>query len=92
MILSYLPTRSTTAQAASTMVKNRSINLREAIKEMIAVGAVGPGAHLYETLLGAQFDVSRTPICKAPIQWASTGLIVLGPRRSATETAIEIEP
>ena len=55
---------------------------------MIAVGTFGPGTHLDETVLAAQFGVSRTPIREALIQLASMGLIVLRPRRGAMVTEI----
>ena len=68
---------------ATPPIKNRSATLREAVEEMIAVGTYPPGAHLDETVLAAQFGVSRTPIREALIQLASMGLIVLRPRRGA---------
>lgn len=58
-------------------------NLREAIEEMIAIGAVAPGQHLDETELASRFGVSRTPIREALIQLASMGLVVIRPRRGA---------
>ncbi|MDM5181154.1 GntR family transcriptional regulator [Massilia sp. DJPM01] len=62
---------------------NRSATLREAIEEMIAVGALAPGQHLDETELAARFHVSRTPIRETLIQLASMGLVVIRPRRGA---------
>ena len=66
-----------------TAPNNRSSQLREAIEEMIAVGAVAPGQHLDETELAERFGVSRTPIREALIQLASMGLVVIRPRRGA---------
>lgn len=64
-------------------MKNRSTELREALEEMIAVGALSPGQHLDETELAARFEVSRTPIREALIQLASMGVVVIRPRRGA---------
>jgi len=63
--------------------QSRSSQLREAIEELIAVGAVAPGQHLDETELAARFGVSRTPIREALIQLESMGLVVIRPRRGA---------
>lgn len=63
--------------------QNRSETLREQIEEMIAVGKLGPGQALDETVLAEKFGVSRTPIREALIQLASMGIIVMRPRRSA---------
>ena len=62
---------------------SRSVQLREAIEEMIAVGTLPPGQHLDETELAARFNVSRTPIRETLIQLASMGLVVIRPRRGA---------
>ncbi|MFJ7566271.1 GntR family transcriptional regulator [Herminiimonas sp. NPDC097707] len=64
-------------------MKKHSEVLREAIEEMIAVGKLPPGHHLDETELAKEFGVSRTPIREALIQLASTGIIVIRPRRGA---------
>lgn len=64
-------------------MSSRSVQLREAIEELIAVGAFAPGAHLDETELAARFGVSRTPIRETLIQLASMGLVVIRPRRGA---------
>ncbi|RJF92360.1 GntR family transcriptional regulator [Noviherbaspirillum saxi] len=64
-------------------MNSRSHTLREAIEEMIAVGKLRPGAHLDETVLANEFNVSRTPIREALIQLASMGLVVIRPRRGA---------
>lgn len=64
-------------------MSNRSLQLREAIEEMIAVGTLPPGQHLDETVLAARFGVSRTPIRETLIQLASMGLVVIRPRRGA---------
>jgi DNA-binding GntR family transcriptional regulator len=69
-------------------MKNRSETLREAIEEMIAVGKLRPGEHLDETELAKAFGVSRTPIREALIQLASTGVIVIRPRRGAVVAEI----
>jgi DNA-binding GntR family transcriptional regulator len=69
-------------------IKKRSETLREAIEEMIAVGDVLPGQHLDETDLAQRFNVSRTPIREALIQLASSGLIVMRPRRGAVVAEI----
>jgi DNA-binding GntR family transcriptional regulator len=63
--------------------KKRSEVLRESIEEMIAMGKLAPGQHLDETMLTAQFGVSRTPIREALIQLASMGIVVMRPRRGA---------
>jgi DNA-binding GntR family transcriptional regulator len=63
--------------------KKRSETLRESIEELIAVGKLLPGQHLDETVLAAQFGVSRTPIREALIQLASMGIIEIRPRRGA---------
>src|SRR5471030_2596319 len=65
------------------MIKSHSATLREAIEEMIAVGALSPGQHLDETELATRFGVSRTPIRETLIQLASMGLVVIRPRRGA---------
>ena len=83
MMLATRLGRRSPIEAATTIVRNRSASLREAIEEMIAVGTFGPGDHLDETLLATQFGVSRTPIREALIQLSSMGLIVLRPRRGA---------
>jgi DNA-binding GntR family transcriptional regulator len=64
-------------------MKSRSETLRDAIEEMIAVGAYAPGQHLDETELAARFGVSRTPIRETLIGLASRGLVVIRPRRGA---------
>jgi len=64
-------------------MKNHSETLREAIEEMIVVGALAPGQHLDETELARQFGVSRTPIRETLIQLASMGIVVIRPRRGA---------
>jgi len=64
-------------------MKSRSETLREALEELIATGALGPGQHLDETELAARFGVSRTPIRETLIQLASMGLVVIRPRRGA---------
>lgn len=68
--------------------KKRSETLRESIEEMIAVGKLAPGQHLDETLLAAEFKVSRTPIREALIQLASMGIIDMRPRRGAVVAEI----
>ncbi|MDB5960152.1 MAG: GntR family transcriptional regulator [Massilia sp.] len=62
---------------------SRSVQLRESIEEMIAVGTLPPGQHLDETELATRFGVSRTPIRETLIQLASMGLVVIRPRRGA---------
>lgn len=47
------------------------------------MGQLAPGQHLDETDLAHEFGVSRTPIREALIQLASTGVIVMRPRRGA---------
>lgn len=64
-------------------MSNHSAQLREAIEEMIAVGALLPGQHLDETELATRFGVSRTPVRETLIQLASMGLVVIRPRRGA---------
>ncbi|MES2127444.1 MAG: GntR family transcriptional regulator [Pseudomonadota bacterium] len=64
-------------------MKSTSALLREAIEEMIAMGALQPGQHLDETELATRFGVSRTPVRETLIQLASMGLVVIRPRRGA---------
>lgn len=73
------------------MAKNRSHELCDAIEEMIAVGKLAPGAHLDETALSEQFEVSRTPIREALIQLASMGLVVIRPRRGAVVAEVSAQ-
>lgn len=56
--------------------------LRDAIEERCVSGAIRPGTRLDETELARQFGVSRTPVREALIELTSTGLVVMGPRRS----------
>lgn len=62
--------------------------LREAIEEQIATGALPPGSALDEAGLAAQHGVSRTPVREALIQLATEGLIEMRPRRGAVVTSI----
>jgi len=61
----------------------RSEHLREAIEERIATGVYPPGTRLDESVLAAEFAVSRTPIREALIQLTSEGLVDMRPRRGA---------
>jgi DNA-binding GntR family transcriptional regulator len=63
--------------------KKRSVELREAIEELIAIGKLVPGQHLDETVLAEQFGVSRTPIREALHQLDSMGIVIIRPRRGA---------
>ena len=73
------------ASRAATAAKpsTRAEQLRELIEEGIATGAFAPGMHLDETELAQRYGVSRTPLREALFQLASTGIIVLRPRRGA---------
>ena len=64
-------------------MKKSNVTLRESIEEMIATGKLSPGQHLDETVLAAQYGVSRTPVREALIQLGSMGIIVMRPRRGA---------
>ncbi|NEX63112.1 GntR family transcriptional regulator [Noviherbaspirillum galbum] len=64
-------------------MKKLSDLLREKIEERIVTGDLAPGASLDETALAEEFGASRTPLREAFIQLASSGLIILRPRRSA---------
>jgi DNA-binding GntR family transcriptional regulator len=66
----------------------RSEQLRDIIEERIATGLYEPGAQLDETELATEFEVSRTPVREALMQLASSGLIVLRPRRNAVVAEI----
>jgi len=72
----------------SSIMKNRSQELRDAIEDLIATGQLRPGDHLDETELATRFQVSRTPIREALIQLASMGLVVIRPRRGAVVAEI----
>lgn len=63
--------------------KKRSVELREAIEELVAIGKLLPGQHLDETVLAEQFGVSRTPIREALNQLDSMGIVIIRPRRGA---------
>ena len=65
------------------MKQKLSDELREAIEEKIAMGEYPPGMRVDETVLLAEFGVSRTPLREALIQLASLGLIEIRPRRGA---------
>ncbi len=72
------------------MKQKRSDQLRDAIEEKIAMGVLPPGTSLSETLLLAEFGVSRTPLREALIQLSSLGLVVIRPRRGAS--VAEVSP
>jgi len=67
----------------------RSLTIRAALEEMIAIGELAPGQHLDETELGKQLGVSRTPIREALIQLTSMGLVETRPRRGAIVAQID---
>lgn len=69
-------------------MKKLSDRLREQIEEKIATGELQPGSHLDETELANEFGASRTPLREALIQLASSGLIILRPRRSAVVATV----
>ena len=70
------------------MRKKRSDELREAIEEKIAIGVYPPRMRLDETVLLAEFGVSRTPLREALIHLKHQGLIELRPRRGAVVTEV----
>lgn len=61
----------------------RAQNLRDVLEDEIVMGRLRPGERLDEQSLATRFEVSRTPIREAFMQLASTGLVVLQPRRGA---------
>lgn len=60
-----------------------SETLKRALEERIVAGAYSPGARLDETEIAKEFAVSRTPVREALIQLASSGLVIIRPRRGA---------
>lgn len=61
----------------------RAQSLRDVLEDEIVMGRFRPGERLDEQSLANRFEVSRTPIREAFMQLASTGLVVLQPRRGA---------
>lgn len=61
----------------------RAQSLRDVLEDEIVTGRFRPGERLDEQSLANRFEVSRTPIREAFMQLASTGLVVLQPRRGA---------
>ena len=61
----------------------RANELRDRLEQEVVTGALRPGEHLDEQSLAARFGVSRTPIREALIQLATSGLVILHPRRGA---------
>lgn len=57
--------------------------LKLALEERIVAGTYPPGARLDETEIAQEFAVSRTPVREALIQLASSGLVIIRPRRGA---------
>ena len=60
-----------------------SETLKQALEERIVSGVYPPGARLDETEIAKEFSVSRTPVREALIQLASSGLLIIRPRRGA---------
>ncbi|WP_322102112.1 GntR family transcriptional regulator [Paraburkholderia sp. J41] len=69
----------------------RADQLREAIEEDIATGALLPGAPLDEAELIARFQVSRTPVREALLQLASAGMVEMRPRHGAVVARISLD-
>ena len=68
--------------------------IREAIADRIVHGLMKPGDPLDETMLAAEFGVSRTPIREALRQLETNGLAVSRPHRGAIVTklsAVELD-
>ncbi|THD48962.1 MAG: GntR family transcriptional regulator [Bradyrhizobium sp.] len=69
-------------------MKREDLTQAERLAEQIAAsvlsGEFAPGLRLDEAMLAARYAVSRTPVREALRQLASSGLIVLKPRRGAT--------
>src|ERR1700750_3233748 len=57
--------------------------LADEIAGSVLSGGFPPGFRLDEHMLAERFGVSRTPVCEALRQLASTGLIEIKPRRGA---------
>ena len=62
-------------------VGTRSEHVRDLIEEGIATGRFPPGMRLDEMELAERFNVSRTPLREALFQLASSGIVVMQPRR-----------
>ena len=75
--------RTTSKSGTAPKPSTRAEQLRELIEESIATGAFAPGMHLDETELAKRYGVSRTPLREALFQLASTGIVVMRPRRGA---------
>jgi DNA-binding GntR family transcriptional regulator len=69
----------------------RADALREQLEQDIVTGALRPGERLDEQALAARFEVSRTPIREALMQLATTGLVLLQPRRGAFVAALSLK-
>ena len=59
------------------------VRLREQLEQEIVAGKLRPGEKLDEALLAERFAVSRTPVREALQRLASSGMVVLRPRRGA---------
>ncbi|MDT8345301.1 MAG: GntR family transcriptional regulator [Thermohalobaculum sp.] len=70
------------------MSERRADLLHDKIEDLILTGELGPGSRLDEVSLATRFGVSRTPIREALLQLASSGLVVLRPRRGAVVAEI----
>ncbi len=71
-------------KAASAEAGTQAERLADQIAASVLSGEFQPGFRLDEHMLAERFGVSRTPVREALRQLASTGLIDIKPRRSAT--------
>jgi DNA-binding GntR family transcriptional regulator len=69
----------------------RADALREQLEQDIVTGAFRPGERLDEQGLAARFGVSRTPIREALMQLATSGLVILQPRRGAFVASLSLK-
>jgi DNA-binding GntR family transcriptional regulator len=71
-------------KAAELESSTQAEKLADQIASSVLSGEFQPGFRLDEHMLAERFGVSRTPVREALRQLASTGLIDIKPRRSAT--------
>ncbi len=71
-------------KAAELESSTQADRLADQIASSVLSGEFQPGFRLDEHMLAERFGVSRTPVREALRQLASTGLIDIKPRRSAT--------
>src|ERR1700742_4152260 len=76
--------REVSLKAAGSETSTQAERLADQIAAAVLTGEFQPGFRLDEHMLAERFGVSRTPVREALRQLASTGLIDIKPRRSAT--------